>query len=119
MRLLVIEAGHRLTPQLRQAGHEAAPVANVRDALAAARSAPFDVIVLDGSTGVAGALDGCGELSRAGTRVPILVIVARDAADTRVAALDAGAADSLSAPYMLPELLARLRALARRTATSA
>ena len=117
--MLVIESGHHLTPQLRQAGHDASPVAKALDALAAARAEPFDAIVVDGSTGIGEVLDGCGELSRAGIRVPILVIVARDAADTRVAALDAGAADSLSAPYMFPELLARLRALARRTSMSA
>ena len=64
-------------------------------------------------------LDGvavCRELRQRGVRAPILILTARDTIDDRVAGLDAGADDYLLKPFALKELLARLRALARRAA---
>jgi two-component system copper resistance phosphate regulon response regulator CusR len=58
----------------------------------------------------------CRELRSAGSRVPILMLTARDAVDDRVAGLDAGADDYLAKPFDFRELLARLRALQRRPA---
>ena len=112
MRVLVIEAGERLTPQLRAAGDDVAVTADVSGVLSANRR-PYDAIVFDGSS-LLDALRDCGRLSEVYSGVPILLIVTPDAPETRVAALDAGAADSLSAPYVFAELQARLRALARR-----
>ncbi len=58
----------------------------------------------------------CRELRGSGIRTPILMLTARDAVDDRVKGLDCGADDYLTKPFDFKELLARLRALARRTA---
>ena len=57
----------------------------------------------------------CRELRACGVKIPILMLTARDSVDDRVAGLDAGADDYLVKPFALKELLARLRALTRRT----
>jgi two-component system copper resistance phosphate regulon response regulator CusR len=83
-------------------------------ALYQAAVAEYDVIVLDvGLPGRSG-LDVCRELRARGSRVPVLMLTARDAVADRVAGLDAGADDYLTKPFALAELLARLRALLRR-----
>lgn len=61
-------------------------------------------------------LEVCRRLRSAGDDLPILVLTARDSVSERVAGLDAGADDYLPKPFALEELLARLRALLRRTA---
>jgi DNA-binding response OmpR family regulator len=74
----------------------------------------FDVVVLDvmlpGGTG----FDLCRELRRRELATPILMLTARDTIDDRVTGLDAGADDYLTKPFAFRELLARVRALARR-----
>jgi DNA-binding response OmpR family regulator len=74
----------------------------------------FDVVVLDvmlpGGTG----FDLCRELRRRDFATPILMLTARDTVDDRVTGLDAGADDYLTKPFAFRELLARVRALARR-----
>src|SRR5947207_10490147 len=64
-------------------------------------------------------LEVCRRLRAAGDRVPILMLTAREGIADRVAGLDAGADDYLVKPYALEELLARLRALLRRTPVGA
>ena len=61
-------------------------------------------------------LEVCRRLRAAGDRTPVLVLTARDAISDRVSGLDAGADDYLVKPFALEELLARVRALLRRTA---
>lgn len=83
-------------------------------ALARAGRLDIDVIILD--LGLPD-LDGTEVLARlraGGARCPVLVLTARDAVASRVAALDAGADDYLVKPFAFDELVARLRALARR-----
>ncbi|HXC25875.1 MAG TPA: response regulator transcription factor, partial [Gemmatimonadaceae bacterium] len=79
-----------------------------------ARLDAYDVIVLDvllpGGTG----FDLCAALRRQGLTTPILMLTARDAVDDRVRGLDAGADDYLTKPFAFQELVARIRALARR-----
>jgi len=55
------------------------------------------------------------ELRARGSRLPVLILTARDSSDSKVASLDAGADDYLTKPFDLPELQARMRALLRRT----
>ena len=86
------------------------------EALEWANSAMFDVIVLDIMLPGLDGLQVCQELRKRGLRTPILMLTARDTVDDRVAGLDAGADDYLVKPFAVKELLARLRALARRTA---
>src|SRR3989449_1643542 len=61
-------------------------------------------------------LEVCRRLRRAGSRLPVLMLTARDAVENRVAGLDAGADDYVTKPFALEELLARVRALIRRSA---
>src|SRR5438132_8970988 len=79
-----------------------------------ARGGSFDVIILDvrlpGGTG----FDLCGELRRGGSTTPVLMLTALDALDDRVRGLEAGADDYLPKPFAFRELLARVKALARR-----
>jgi two-component system response regulator MprA len=61
-------------------------------------------------------LEVCRRLRASGNRVPVLMLTARDEVENRVAGLDAGADDYVTKPFALEELLARVRALLRRTA---
>jgi two-component system response regulator MprA len=74
-----------------------------------------DVVVLDVAMPGVDGLAVARRLRADGDRTPILMLTARDAVDDRVAGLDAGADDYLVKPFALEELLARLRALLRRT----
>jgi two-component system, OmpR family, response regulator MprA len=75
----------------------------------------WDAVVLDVSMPAPDGLEVCRRLRQAGDRTPVLMLTARDAVDDRVAGLDAGADDYLVKPFALKELLARLRALIRRS----
>ena len=94
MRVLVLEATRLLAGPLEQAGCEVAVACSCAEAVT---------------------LAACSDLRRCCGRTPILLIVERDAPERRVEGLEAGADDCVSAPLALPELMARLRALVRRT----
>lgn len=89
------------------------------DALYWARSTPYDLILLDLLLPGMNGLEVCRELRRGGCAVPILILTARGSVEDRVTGLDAGADDYLVKPFSLKELLARLRALGRRSDTGA
>ena len=74
----------------------------------------FDVVLLDVMLPGGSGFDLCRDLRRAGHTAPILMLTARDSIDDRVHGLDAGADDYVSKPFAFRELLARVRALARR-----
>ncbi|WP_328778560.1 response regulator [Streptomyces canus] len=117
-RVLVVEDDPQLVRaliinlQARQYGVDAAPDGTTALRLAAARQP--DVVLLD--LGLPD-MDGVDVIKglRGWTRVPILVLSARQASDEKVAALDAGADDYITKPFSMDELLARLRAAVRRT----
>jgi len=101
-------SGHGMKVELLQNGSEA-------DAMLQ-RPGPADVLVLD--IGLPG-LDGFEVVRRLrarGSQLPVLVLTARDAVEDRVRGLEMGADDYLVKPFATPELVARLRALARRHA---
>src|SRR5207244_5261987 len=75
-----------------------------------------DAVILDVLMPGLDGLEVCRSLRNAGNRVPVLMLTARDEVDNRVAGLDAGADDYVTKPFALEELLARIRALLRRTA---
>src|SRR6266566_8663673 len=77
-----------------------------------------DAIVLDLLMPNVDGLETARRLRGAGNRTPILMLTARDEVESRVAGLDAGADDYVVKPFALDELLARLRALLRRTSTT-
>jgi two-component system response regulator MprA len=74
-----------------------------------------DAVILDVLMPNMDGLDVCRRLRRSGNRVPVLMLTARDEIDNRVAGLDAGADDYVTKPFALEELVARVRALLRRT----
>ena len=74
----------------------------------------WDVVVLDVMLPGGSGFDLCTLLRRRGVRTPILMLTARDTVDDRVSGLDAGADDYLTKPFAFRELVARIRALARR-----
>lgn len=78
-----------------------------------------DAIILDVMMPRRDGLEVCRILRSRGDDIPVLMLTARDAVSERVAGLDAGADDYLQKPFALEELLARLRALLRRTGTGA
>jgi two-component system, OmpR family, KDP operon response regulator KdpE len=117
-RVLVVEDDPQLVRalvinmQARQYGVDAAPDGATALRLAAARQP--DVVMLDLGLPDMDGVDVIRAL-RGWTRVPILVLSARQASDEKVAALDAGADDYITKPFSMDELLARLRAAVRRT----
>jgi two-component system OmpR family response regulator len=75
---------------------------------------PFDVVLLDVMLPGIDGFETCRRLREQGIWAPVLMLTARDAVEDRVAGLDGGADDYLTKPFSFAELLARLRALARR-----
>src|SRR5947209_19198096 len=122
MRVLVIEDEPDLlsavSQALRESGYAVDEAADGREGLFKASGAEYDAVILDL---MLPKLDGYGFLHelRKEKSVPVLILTARDALADRVRGLDAGAGDYLTKPFELPELLARLRALIRRSAGKA
>ena len=96
-------------------GFDVALAADGNEALSATADRTPDALVLDVMMPGYDGLDVTRRLRREGNRVPILLLTARDAVGDRVEGLDAGADDYLPKPFALEELLARLRALLRRS----
>ena len=112
MNVLVVETEEALAWPLRKAGHEV----TVAGSTAAARHLAATGPIVPSTTGpVAASLAACDELRRDGVALPILLLVAEDAVEVRVRGLDAGADDCLGFACPVDELLARLRALVRRS----
>src|SRR4051812_41391042 len=118
MRVLVVddhaETRHLLTRSLERASYGVKAVASCDEAEAAIGLGSFDVVVLDVMLPDGSGIDLCGRLRTAKTEVPILLLTARGEIRDRVAGLDAGADDYLVKPFAILELLARVKALARR-----
>ena len=118
VRILVVEDDVAMAAALNRALRAAGVVADIAglgdDALWMAQAAPYDVIVLDVMLPDLDGFEVCRQLRLAGVWIPIIMVTARDAVADRIRGLDAGADDYLTKPFSLGELLARLRALARR-----
>jgi len=122
VRLLVAEddPGLRsvLERGLRRSGYAVDAVEDGDRALRFLRIYEYEAAVLDWRMPGTSGLDVVRELRRRGTRVPVLMLTARDTTEDRVQGLDAGADDYLVKPFELAELLARIRALQRRPPVS-
>jgi DNA-binding response OmpR family regulator len=123
MRILVVEDDALVADAIRrglaEAGYAVDHVESAERAGTALGSESFDLAVVDiGLPGVDG-LVLLQRMRRAGTAVPVLILTARDALADRVNALDLGADDYLVKPFALPELVARCRALIRRSRSAA
>jgi two-component system OmpR family response regulator len=120
MRVLVVEDEVKMAGLIRRGlvedGHGADIASTGEDALWMAQAHPYDAIVLDVMLPRLTGFETCRQLRNEGVWAPVLMLTARDAVEDRVAGLDAGADDYLTKPFSFAELLARLRALARRGA---
>ena len=120
MRLLLVEDDAKLRrileKGLREAGYAVDPSADGEDALHRALGGSHDAVLLDLTLPGKDGMEVLREIRKAGRKVPVLLLTARDGVEDRVKGLDAGADDYLPKPFALAELLARLRALLRRGA---
>ena len=120
MKVLVVDDERAVRESLRRAleleGYEVELAEDGDEALArlAADGQP-DAVVLDVLMPTIDGLEVCRRLRATGSSLPVLMLTARAEIENRVAGLDAGADDYLPKPFALEELLARLRALLRRT----
>jgi DNA-binding response OmpR family regulator len=118
MRILLVEdepdAARMLAKGLRERSFAVDVAADGEAACYQAATADYDAIVLDVLLPLKDGLQVCRQLRAEGVSVPILMLTARDAVDARIAGLDSGADDYMTKPFDFGELLARLRALARR-----
>jgi two-component system response regulator MprA len=119
-RILVVEDEARIASLisrgLRLEGYQVDVAPNGETALDKAFSEPPDLVILDVMLPDIDGLEVCRQLRAAGAEEPVLMLTAKDAIPDRVAGLDAGADDYLVKPFAFDELLARIRALFRRTA---
>jgi two-component system response regulator MprA len=122
VKILVVDDERPVRESLRRAleleGYEIELAADGQEALqrldANGEGQP-DAVILDVLMPVIDGLEVCRRIRRSGNRVPVLMLTARDEIENRVAGLDAGADDYVTKPFALEELVARVRALLRRT----
>jgi two-component system OmpR family response regulator len=120
VRILVVEDDVKMAALVRRGLVEEGLAADVArtgdDALWMAAATDYDAIVLDVLLPGTDGFEVCRRLRESGRWSPVLMLTARDGVEDRVVGLDAGADDYLTKPFSFAELLARLRALARRPA---
>ncbi len=120
MRILVVEdepdAARMIAKGLREQAYAVDVAADGESACFQAAVADYDAIVLDVLLPKQDGFAVCRSLRAAGQSAPILMLTARDGVESRIEGLDCGADDYLTKPFDFGELLARLRALARRAA---
>ncbi|HEX6330983.1 MAG TPA: response regulator transcription factor [Actinomycetota bacterium] len=123
MQILVVDdepaVRDALERALRASGYVVATAADGQDGLDRMATERPDLVVLDILMPRLDGLEACRRLRASGDRTPVLMLTARDAVGDRVEGLDAGADDYLVKPFALEELLARIRALLRRSAPNA
>src|SRR4051812_26616552 len=118
MRVLIVDdhspTRDLLMRSMARAGHDVVGEANCAEAAARLAAQHFEVMVLDVMLPDGSGMDLCKSLRQSGCSTPILLLTARGEVGDRVAGLDAGADDYLAKPFAIAELVARVRALARR-----
>ena len=120
MKVLVVDDERAVRESLRRAleleGYEIELAADGNEALYRLDGGVPDAVILDVLMPGMDGLEVCRTIRRSGSTVPVLMLTARTQVEDRVEGLDAGADDYVTKPFALEELLARLRALLRRTA---
>lgn len=118
-RILLVEdeAGLALTlsDRLRSENYTVEIASDGETALSSARNCPFDLILLDWMLPRRAGIDVCRDLRQQGLLIPILMLTARGQLVDKVVGLKLGADDYLTKPFEMPELLARIEALLRRS----
>lgn len=113
------ELRRQLQSALAEQGYTVDAIGEGQEALYLATEYPFDAAVIDlGLPGLSG-LDVIRRLRTNGSRLPVLILTARDRWQDKVQGLEAGGDDYLAKPFQMEELLARLKALLRRAAGAA
>ena len=122
MQILIVEDESKLANALQQGlaeeGYPAAVALSGEDALHWLERNTADLLLLDVMLSKRNGLSVLREIRRDGMKTPVLLLTALDSVEDRVLGLDAGADDYLVKPFAFPELLARVRALLRRTTVS-
>jgi len=117
--IMVVDDDEKITSMLRRSltfeGYEVISAANGQDALRQLMEKEPDLLILDVMMPYVDGWEVCRRLRQAGSTLPILMLTAKDDVKDRVKGLDIGADDYLVKPFALEELLARVRALLRRT----
>jgi two-component system response regulator MprA len=120
VRILVVDDERAVREAIERAlgyeGYRVEQAADGAEALDLLARQPVDAVVLDVLMPRMDGIELCQRIRSSGDATPILMLTARESISDRVAGLDAGADDYLTKPFALRELLARLRALLRRTA---
>ncbi len=118
-RILVVDdepaVQNALTRALTLEHYKVTQAADGQQAMERLGEDPYEIVILDVAMPKLNGLEVCRRLREGGDRTPVLMLTAREDIDDRVAGLDAGADDYLVKPFALRELLARVRALLRRS----
>jgi len=118
-RILVVEDESKVARALREGlerqGYEVVIAPNGEEGFFLVNAEKFDLVLLDLMLPGRDGLQVLSTLRKRGLRTPVLILTARDAIEDRVEGLDKGADDYLVKPFAFPELLARVRALLRRS----
>jgi two-component system response regulator MprA len=119
MRVLIVEDDTALAATLRRLmslhGWDATLAPSAEDGIGELTGTRFDVAIVDRNLPGIDGIELCKRLRAGGDAMPILMLTARDGIEERVEGLDAGADDYLTKPFANEELVARLRALTRRS----
>lgn len=119
MRILLVEDEVRMAGFIEKGLRESAYAVDVardgEDALYRASINDYDAFILDVMLPSVDGIEVCRRLRSEGNNAPVLMLTARDATDDKIAGLDAGADDYLTKPFAFDELLARVRAMLRRS----
>jgi two-component system, OmpR family, response regulator len=118
VRVLIVEDEPKMASLIRRGLRGEGVAADVavsgEDAIWMTQATAYDAVILDVLLPGMDGFDVCRRMREAGVLAPVLMLTARDSVEDRVAGLDGGADDYLTKPFSFAELLARLRALARR-----
>src|SRR6202022_504982 len=119
MRILLVEDERKVASFIARTLRENAYAVDVADtgekALQLGKDVNYDVILLDVRLPGISGIEECRELRQRGVEAPVMMLTARSMVEQRVEGLDVGADDYLTKPFVLAELLARVRALVRRS----
>ena len=120
MRVLVVEddpdLNRQLVGALKEAGYVVDAASDGEEGHFLGDTEPYDAVVLDIGLPVKDGISVLEEWRRAGRTMPVLILTARDRWSDKVQGIDAGADDYVAKPFHIEEVLARIRALVRRSA---